>query len=172
MNWNELEDQCVRATVESIKKLLSENPTEVFYAFALYTDSSAMTVSLSANSEQSLKAILDSEDDKSKENQTYYKWAASEWAYEGFNAAAFTDISKLLRESTARSNFITFKQNLIECLTQTLKRVKNEELNEYLKSSVLFVTITDDDDSEAVENASAKQINDEPIISYFVSRYN
>lgn len=172
MNWDELEDKCFQATFEAIKKLLTEKPDENFYAFSLYTDSSAMTVSLSANSEERLHSILNVEEDKSKETQSYYKWATSEWAYEGFYAENFSNISKSLRESSDRENFVQFKNKLIQMLINVLKKIKLSELAPELSTSALFVSITDDDEAENIENISADLINDEPIKSYFISRYD
>ncbi len=171
MNWDELEEKCFQATFEAIKKLLTEKPVENFYAFSLYTDSSAMTVSLSANSEERLDSILNAEEDKGKETQSYYKWAISEWAYEGFYAEFFSNISKSLRESPDREFFLLFKKKLIQMLVNVLKKIKLSELAPELSSSVLFVSITDDE-AENIENISADLINDEPIKSYFLSRYD
>ena len=123
MDWNKFEENCFKVTVELIRRILSENPDESFYAYSLYTDSSAMTVSLSANSEEKLKAILDSDSDKSAENQSYYKWAISEWAYEGYGADLFSEISKGLRLSSERERFSDFKNSLINSLTNVLKKL-------------------------------------------------
>ncbi|MEN3751779.1 DUF4303 domain-containing protein [Mangrovibacter sp. SLW1] len=123
MDWNKFEDDCFQLTVKLIKRILSEKPNENFYAFSLYTDSSAMTVSLSANSEEKLKAILDVDSDKSEENQRYYRWATSEWAYEGYGADLFSEISKELRLSPEREHLSDFKKNLINSLTTVLKKL-------------------------------------------------
>lgn len=172
MEWDELEIKCLQATVAAIKKLLAKKNGENFYAFSLYTDSSAMTVSLSANSEQHVNSIFDREENTSKENQDYYKWTTSEWAYEGIYPEIFTDISKSLRESPDRANFSQFKNNLIQTLINTLKKVKHGELSLVLSTSVVFVSITDDDESENIENISAQLINNESIASYFLARYD
>ncbi|MFP1760718.1 DUF4303 domain-containing protein [Lonsdalea quercina] len=168
MNWNEFENSCFQLTVKLIKKILSEKPDEHFYAFCLYTDSSAMTVSMSANSEEKLKSILAADDDKSEENQSYYKWSTSEWAYEGYGADFFSELSKELRLEPERKEFSDFKKNLINSLTKSLKRV-NEELGQ--DKYVMFVTITDDDDAEYIENTSSGIINSKATHHMFLSRF-
>lgn len=50
--------------------------------------------------------------------------------------------------------------------------IKLSELASQLSTSALFVSITDDDEAENIENISADLINDEPIKSYFLSRYD
>lgn len=168
MNWNEFENSCFQVTVKLIKKILSQKPDEHFYAFCLYTDSSAMTVSMSANSEEKLQSILAADDDKSEENQSYYKWATSEWAYEGYGADFFSELSKELRLAPERKEFFNFKENLIKSLTNAIKRA-NEELGQ--GKYVMFVTITDDDDAEHIENTSSEIINSKATHHIFLSRF-
>lgn len=170
MNWNELEEECFEASLETIKKILCEIQNERFYAFSLYTDSSAMTVSMSANSQEKLSSILDSGEDDSEETKNYYRWATSEWAYEAYNSEAFSAISQKLRTSVSRNKITEFKKELIKVLTNVLKRVKHD-LGKEVQGMTFFVTITDDDDSENVEDNSAKEINDNPIFRKFIHRY-
>ncbi|MEI7228707.1 DUF4303 domain-containing protein [Pectobacterium carotovorum] len=169
MDWDKFEGNCFKLTVKLIKKILSEKPNENFYAFSLYTDSSAMTVSLSANSEEKLKTILDADSDKSEENQTYYRWAISEWAYEGSDL--FSEISKELRLSSERESFSDFQNNLINSLTNALRRTNEEILKDGGEGVIMFVSITDDDDAEYIENMSSKIINSEAIHDLFSKRY-
>ncbi|MCL6332083.1 DUF4303 domain-containing protein [Pectobacterium carotovorum subsp. carotovorum] len=171
MDWNKFEENCFKLTVKLIKKILSEKSNENFYAFSLYTDSSAMTVSLSANSEEKLKTILDADSDKSEENQTYYRWAISEWAYEGYESDLFSEISKELRLSSERESFSDFKNNLINSLTNALRRTNEEILKDGGGGVIMFVSITDDDDAEYIENMSSKIINSETIHDLFSKRY-
>lgn len=169
MDWNEIEDDCFQIMVELVNKILSEHPDEKFYAFSLYTDSSAMTVSLSANTEEKLNAILDADADKSQVNQNYYRWAVSEWAYEGYGANLFNEVSRELRLAPERECFSDFRCNLIKSLTNVLNRANKEIMND--ASVVMFVSITDDDESEYIENVSSELINIEAMHDFFLKRY-
>ncbi|AOR58281.1 DUF4303 domain-containing protein [Pectobacterium parmentieri] len=171
MDWYRFEGDCYQLAVKLITRILSENPDENFYAFSLYTDSSAMTVSLSANSKEKLKAILDADSDKSKENQSYYKWAISEWAYEGYGTDFFSDMSKELRLSPEREHFYDFKNSLIYSLTNALKRANEEIVQEGHTIAVMFVSVTDDDSAEDIENMSSKIINNRVAHNLFLERY-
>lgn len=172
MDWIELEEKCFEITYDTIKMLLLENKDEAFYAVSLYTDSSAMSASLSASSEGKLKSILAAEEDQSIECENYYRWAVSEWFYDGYNAGAFSKISKMLREDSSREiNFAKFKNELIKTLSNVLIRIKRE-LPIELNSTVCFVSITDDDESEEIENSSAKLINDAPLLMAFILRFD
>lgn len=171
MDWDKFEEECYKITLNVITKILSERSNENLYGIVLYTDSSAMTVSLSANSTEKLQAILDSDSDKSKENQSYYKWAISEWAYESYEAELFSDLSKALRLSSDRVQFSDFKNELINSLTNVLKKVKEQLFNRDSDKVTLFVSLTDDDDAEFIENTSSKLINSDVIHDFFLSRY-
>ena len=172
MNWNSFEEKCFKVTVELINKFLSEHGSEKIYAFSLYTDSSAMTVSMSANSEERLHLILDEDSDKSKENQNYYKWATSEWAYEAYGDYLFSEISQELRLSADRQNFSNFKRCLVTSLTNVLVRVRKEIFNDKLASITMFVSVTDDDESEYIENVSSEKINEIAMHGNFLNRYD
>lgn len=169
MDWNEIEDDCFQIMVELVNKILSEHPDEKFYAFSLYTDSSAMTVSLSANTEEKLNAMFDADADKSQLNQNYYRWAVSEWAYEGYGADFFNEVSRKLRLAPGREHFSDFRCDLIKSLTNALNRMNKEIMNDTLV--VMFVSITDDDESEFIENMSSELINSEAMHDAFLERY-
>ena len=171
MDWNKFEEKCYQITVNVITKILSERSNENIYGIGLYTDSSAMTVCLSANSTEELQAILDSDSDKSKENQNYYTWAISEWSYESYEAELFSELSKELRLSPDRAQFPEFKSDLINSLTNVLKRVKQEVFNRDGDIVTMFVSMTDDDDAESIENVSSKLINSDVIHDLFLQRY-
>ncbi|QXO16515.1 DUF4303 domain-containing protein [Vibrio ostreae] len=157
-------------TLNVITNILSERSNENLYGIVLHTDSSTMTVCLSANSTEELQAILDSDSDKSKENPNYYKCAISEWSYESYEAELFSELSKELRLFPDRAQFSEFKRDLIDSLTNVLKRVKEEVFKRDGDIVTMFVSITDDD-AECIENVSSKLINIDVIHDLFLQRY-
>ncbi|WP_406639056.1 DUF4303 domain-containing protein [Pectobacterium brasiliense] len=140
MDWNKFEENCFKLTIKLIKKILSEKPNENFYAFSLYTDSQCYDCVFKCKLEEKLKTILDADSDKSEENQTYYRWAISEWAYEGYESDFISEISKELRLSSERESFSDFKNNLINSLTNALRRT-NEEILKDGGEGVIYVCI-------------------------------
>ncbi|MCG8707913.1 DUF4303 domain-containing protein [Brenneria sp. 4F2] len=172
MDWSDFESECRRTVNTLISAILAENPDEHFYAFCLYTDSSAMAVSLAANSEEKLKSVLDADSDKSKENQNYYRWATSEWAYEDFGADLFAELSAFLRKSPEREHFPVFKNRLIHSLAYALSSVVAEIFQNRHDAAVMFVSITDDDEAEDIENSSSEIINTEIAHNLFLTRYD
>jgi hypothetical protein len=177
MNWLDLEKRVYEAAKSAFTSLLNSHPGEQFYACALYTDNSAMTICPSANSMRGLetKVNQEEEEDRSEEAIQYYKWASSEWAYEAWGSERFKDVCKSLRESSERNNIEKFQSQVLHTMTNALLMLKNEGF--FLsfgirQAPILFVTITDDDRAEDVENQSAKILNGEKEFNEFINRYN
>lgn len=80
MNWEEFECEIRSLVVQALQELQVEHSGDKFYAFALYTDSSAMTIALAGNSLEALEAKLEEENEEDREDsRQYYQWATSEW---------------------------------------------------------------------------------------------
>lgn len=177
MGWLNLEKRVYEAAKSAFTSLQNSHPDERFYAFALYTDSSAMTICPSANSVQSLEAKVnqEQEEDRSEEAIQYYKWASSEWEYEAWESERFKDICTTLRESSERNDIEKFQSQVFITMTNALLMLKNEGFFESFgipQAPVLFVTITDDDRAEELENQSAKILNGEKEFDGFINRYS
>lgn len=173
MDWEKFECDCFKVVLSVVNDLVCENKDDVFYALCLYTDSSAMTVSLSANSERGLSQVIRENEDEenSHEMENYYRWAFSEWFYDAYEANKFAEISKSLREDSSRDiDFNSFFKRLINTLINVLCKIRGENINPFGKA-VFFVSITDDDSSEVIENDSAKIINSSDVYSKFMVRY-
>lgn len=175
MNTQDLIEHIAQATASVFSALKSEHPNEHFYAFALYTDSSAMSVLAAGNSEQALEDILKNADDRSPESDAYYRWASSEWAYEAFHGAEFKGVSKTVRESPDRSNFSKFKADVHAAMIEALRKVDADGVfgtGADRENIIIFVTITDDDNAEQLENDSAKLLNSPAAYQRFLNRYD
>ncbi|RQS88769.1 DUF4303 domain-containing protein [Burkholderia contaminans] len=175
MDIQDLIGKIAQATTSVFSALKSEHPNEDFYAFALYTDSSAMSVQAAGNSEQALQNVLKNADERSPEQDAYYRWASSEWPYEAFHGAEFKGISKIVRESPDRSNFLKFKADVHAAMIDALRTVDARGLfgtGPDREKIIIFVTITDDDDAEQLENDSAKQLNSPTAYQRFLNRYD
>ncbi|WP_049973835.1 DUF4303 domain-containing protein [Azospirillum sp. B4] len=121
MDWTALKTRIVNATRKAVSDLRLAHGTDTVYAYALYTDSGAMTVVLSANSVQGFDAAVSSQGDRSPATLAYYKWATAEWAYEGWGGPEFKDICTDLRTSPDRRDFSKFKAALLDTMTGALK---------------------------------------------------
>ncbi|GAB7532416.1 hypothetical protein PS3A_48310 [Pseudomonas sp. 3A(2025)] len=176
MNWSDAESQVYALSKKAFSDFLDDHPDESFYAFALYTDSSAMTLCQAANSLEKLTEKLDSEEeeDKTDEAVAYFKWTSSEWAYEALEGDAFAEINHALRTDEERDEFDTFMQALIRCMTGALGSLVNEGFFKrpgIIGEAVVFVTMTDDDAAQSIENSSASALNAGPSLQLFLKRF-
>lgn len=177
MDWVDLEVRVYEAAKSAFSSLKKARPNEEFYVCALYTDSGAMTICPSANSFRGLEEKISQEDEEDRSNEVvqYYKWASSEWAYEAWQSEDFEGVCKSLRESAERSDFENFQSQVFLTMTNALLLLKNEGFFQSFnarQSPVLFVTITDDDRAEELENKSARILNGEQVFGEFVNRYS
>ncbi|WP_174915967.1 DUF4303 domain-containing protein [Burkholderia lata] len=175
MNIQDLIAHIAQATTSVFSALKNEHPDEDFYAFALYTDNSAMSVVAAGNSEQALEEVLKNADERSPEQDAYYRWASSEWLYEAFHGSEFKGVSKTVRESADRSNFRKFKVDVHAAMIEALRTVDVDGLfgtGLDREKIIVFVTITDDDNAEQFENDSAKQLNSPAAYQRFLNRYD
>ena len=175
MNWEEFEVEVRSLVVRALQELQGEHSGEQFYAFALYTDSSAMTIALAGNSLEALELKLQEEDEEDREvSRQYYKWAASEWQYEAWRGELFRNACKALREADGRADILTFRKELYSVMTNILNTLRQGDFFQafIVQEPTLFVTVTDDDAAESVENETAKILNSPPMYKNFINRFD
>lgn len=174
MKLKYIKDNCSRITTEAINSLLSQRQSEDIYAYALYTDSSAMSISFGANSVSNFNNRLATEDEVTSEDVAYFKWNTAEWEYESYAEEKFENINNQLSNLSLTMNeseFQTFFEDLITIMTEALKIAKTNTTKE-TKKSTFFITVTDDDIAEEIENKSATVINTPEVAKLFLRRYN
>jgi len=73
-------------------------------------------------------------------------------------------------EQQEKSDFDSYFDNLIEAMTTALVATK-AALGERLADVTAFVTVTDSNDAEEIENASASRINAADLADRFLCRF-
>jgi len=174
MDWKALETRTTAAVKTVLSDLRAAHSDEVFYACAVYTDSGAMSLGVAANSLQALDRKLDSEAGAERsELRPYYTWCSSEWAYEAWRGECFQAVCKDLASAEPTGDFGVFRERLNQLMIDVLAELRREGFFEAVFSEVpvLFVTITDDDGAERLEDRSARVLNSEAVFLEFVQRY-
>lgn len=172
MSWKDISEELQAASLAAVKDLLSKREGEHVYALALFTSDDGANVALAANTEEGYQAHLaaEAEDEpNSPEDEIYYRWASAEWAVEGWDRAVFSRVNALLAQQE-KSDFDSYFGNLIEAMTTALAATK-AALGERLADVTAFVTVTDSDDAEEIENASATRINAADLAGRFLRRF-
>jgi hypothetical protein len=171
-NWKDVFEDLQAASLAAARNLLSVYEGEHIYALALFTSEDSANVSMAANTEEGYQAHLaaEAEDEpNSPEDEIYYRWASAEWAVEGWDQAVFSRVNALLAQQE-KSDFDSYFGNLIEAMTTALAATK-AALGERLADVTAFVTVTDSDDAEEIENASATRINAADLADRFLRRF-
>lgn len=172
MHWSETSNALCTATVAAAHELLSAVGEQSLYSLALYMSDDAMNVSFAANTEAGFKAVMEAEaqrGDMAPEEEAFNRWASTEWAFEGWGAHHFSKVNALIgKENT--EDFERHFSALIEAMTLALIGAK-EALGERLANVTAFVTLTDSENSEEIENTSAVRINSPEIATAFLARY-
>jgi hypothetical protein len=177
MDWEKLTADVVAATTAAFGSLISEKPDEHFYAFALYTDEYAETISPSANSIERYEAKLRDTGETDELQIAAYKWVTAEWAYEAWNSKFFTGIYRDLQNhrttlSNSEADQASYKNSVHECMIAALKRMdENGFFAKGREGITLFISSSDDDEASEMENQSARRLNPEPIYLAFLKRY-
>jgi hypothetical protein len=174
MDWNALEFEIYKTARNAFDDLRKAHPDEEFYAYALYTDSDAWTVCPAANSLRGFAKAVSQQSDTSAPTLAYYKWATSEWAYEGWKSSCFKEISAQLRASENRAYLAMFKQSVAAAMMGALKKLDADGffgVGAEREKVVLFISVTDDDSAESVENESARLLNPKSIYERFALRH-
>lgn len=168
MSWKDISEEIERASLKAVDSLLSRYDRDRLYALALFTSDDGDNVAMAANTEEGYRAHLAAEaevEPNSPQDEIYYRWASAEWVEEGWDEDAFARVHALLAQQE-KPDF----DRLVEAMTVALAAVK-ATMGERLAEVTAFVTVTDSDDAEAIENASAARINAADLAGRFLQRY-
>lgn len=99
-----------------------------------------MTIAVAGNSLEALDLKVQKEDEEDREDSVpYFKWATSEWVYEGWRRDLFKNACKELREDSERTDISTFSGALF-CHGTSFKFVARDRLlSELLGDRTYFV---------------------------------
>lgn len=126
MNFQALQKEIGLAAKQAFLQLKEKYPDEKFCGYALYSDTGANTICPSANTVAHLNANIANDPD----DEEYYRWSPSEWAYECEEAEIFSGISQsLIKElnsiaSSDERDF--FKRQVYESCVSALEGLARE----------------------------------------------
>jgi uncharacterized protein YihD (DUF1040 family) len=142
-----------KATFAAFKKALKEIGTEQLCGFALYTDESAMSLSVSINAETYLNKAAKRDPD----NRTSYQWSPAEWKEEGYQEQLFAklndelyDYHEKLSDEDSEEKFTKFTRDFFETCVSVLKELKKSVPKGINKDFVVLFDISDYDDTDTL----------------------
>ncbi len=186
--FKNLEHNIEQAVKKDMKKILKETGSEKIYAVALVTDSDCITLYLAVNTyeflekhdkEYSIDMDLSEEDIKNlKEGSaSLTQWLPDEWGYSDDDNSELAKISELLYENSESDEYDDeeYEENqklFFETVTSAFKHLIEEKVfGEYSEKITYFISMSDDDRAEEIENNSAKLLNSPNIYETFLNRY-
>lgn len=176
--------QAVKVEMQNIQRKIGK---ERIYAVALVTDSDCVTLFLAVNTYEYLQKRdkkyakeldLSEEDLKNvKEGSvSLTQWILDEWGYSDGKNSQLNMISELLFEHDESEQYDeeSYEENqrlFFETVTSAMKHLIAEKVfGEYSEEITFFISMSDDERTEEIENYSAKLLNSADIYENFYHR--
>ncbi len=176
--------QAVKVEMQNIQRKIGK---ERIYAVALVTDSDCVTLFLAVNTYEYLQKRdkkyakeldLSEEDLKNvKEGSvSLTQWILDEWGYSDGKNSQLNMISELLFEHDESEEYDeeSYEENqrlFFETVTSAMKHLIAEKVfGEYSEEITFFISMSDDERTEEIENYSAKLLNSADIYENFYHR--
>lgn len=167
--YQDLPGQIREAVEKDMENILQEVGDEEIYTAALVTDSDCVTLFLAVNTLE----FLEENGGPAEEN----RWLPDEWGYSDGDDSALAELSRQLfahdealedgDDETRKENRRLFFDAAISALEQ-LKKAK--VFGKHSDQVTCFVSISDDEEAEEIENQSAKQLNTAKLAKAFAKR--
>lgn len=140
--------------------------------FALYSDESAITISVSCNTFQHLDELISESEDEDREiDRIYYKWTPEEWKYEMINNKEFEVLSNQLRkhaqELINESQFLEHVEKTYNISVEALEELRMEELFKGTKDDFVLMFGISDFSDIPLEISFVKRLNFEKLALEF-----
>ncbi|MDO3412446.1 DUF4303 domain-containing protein [Saccharibacillus sp. CPCC 101409] len=160
--------------LQDLTDTLAQAQHEKVYACAFGTDSDFTTLFLAVNTEESLaRHIADMKQKglcESEASEIYYRWGISEYQYG--DETHFNGISDVMYEA---ENAYDHKDAIVSIIAGVVRDTDESVFRAYGQSKadiVFFVSMTDDDEAEALENETVVQMTDAELAKNFLKRYD
>jgi hypothetical protein len=159
----------------------SQHPDETFYAFALCSDDSAMTVCPVANTEAAYRRCVARYASYSPPVDAHYlRWGTVEWAYESAGQEYFDQVQNLINvegryEERDPDGFVRFKGRVFASMILGLKDLDEEGafgVGEERKEITLFCSVSDSGCAVWMEDESARRLNPPLVYRAFSEQWS
>lgn len=134
--------------------------------FALYSDTSAMSISVSLNLYDNLKELQEEEEGF----DSYFKFTPGEWQYEMINAKEFIALTKMLQTAHFKSDEnedINLRNKIYNCSVEVLEELKNEKLFIRTHKDFVLMFAVSDFSNHELENEWFIRLNDKEVAEEF-----
>lgn len=184
--FDEIRLEVIKAVKKDVKKILNQIGKEQIYGAALVTDSDCITLYFAVNTyekmrEKDLKyvnmfqAYLTEEQLEGLKSGTLSmtKWVPAEWAYSDGRGSELNNVSNLLyqKEQSNSTEYVENTALFLEAVTEAWRMLIADKIfGEKTEDITYFVSMSDDNRSETIENYSASQLNRKELYEAFLKR--
>lgn len=171
MDWIAIAGKLRAATVAAADMLSAVLEEQHLYSICLQTADDGMSVGFCANTEEGYAEKRASEAEFEKmtpDFAAYLRWSPAEWRYEGFGDDPFTDINRDLTAASIAWNddFALYFDHLSHAMIDALAHLRVERA-QALEGVTLFVTISDSEAAQGVEQKSIHRLNPSTLAAEF-----
>ena len=157
-------------TKATFLKCLTKLDSKEICGFALYSDNSAMTMSVSLNT----CSYLEERQEDNPKYVAYYRWTPGEWRYEMVNSKEFKIFDRSLQEAHFEENetgsnagFLTHRNRVYNSAIAVLKELRQEGLFDKMTNNFVLMFAVSDFSEPDFEIDSVKQLNSAELASEF-----
>lgn len=159
--WQVVAEKIRDAIAADICEILDRTGDEHIYTAALVTDSDCCSLFLAVNTLEYLESEDEEPDDESK-------WHPDEWGYSDGHGSELVKLSKSLWEN---HNTLPGEAFFFSAMISAMKQVKDSGIfEERTQEITFFISISDDEDAENLEDSSAMTLNCPELAAVFLNR--
>ncbi len=159
--WQEVTEKIRDAVAADLREILGCIDDEHIYTAALVTDRYCCSLFLAVNTLEYLQSEDEEPDDESK-------WHPDEWGYSDGHGSELVKLSKSLWENHATLPGEAF---FFSAMISAMAQVKGSGIfGERTEEITFFISISDDEDAENLEDSSAMTLNSPELAAAFLNR--
>ena len=159
--WQEVTEKIRDAVTTDLREILGRIDDEHIYTAALVTDRYCCSLFLAVNTLEYLQSDDEEPDDESK-------WHPDEWGYSDGHGSELVKLSKSLWENHATLPGEAF---FFSAMISAMAQVKGSGIfGEGTEEITFFISISDDEDAENLEDSSAMTLNSPELAAAFLNR--
>ena len=159
--WQNVAAMIRDAVAADLREILGRIDDERIYTVALVTDRYCCSLFLAVNTLE----YLESEDEEPDDD---CKWHPDEWGYSDGHGSELVKLSKSLWEN---HNTLPGEAFFFSAMISAMKQVKDSGIfGERTHEITFFISISDDEDAENLEDSSAMTLNSPELAAVFLSR--
>ena len=149
------------AVATDLREILGRINGEHIYTAALVTDRDCCSLFLAVNTLEYLQSEDEEPDDESK-------WHPDEWRYSDGHGSELVKLSKSLWEN---HNTLPGEAFFFSAMVSAMAQVKGSGIfGEGTEEITFFISISDDEDAENLEDSSAMTLNSPELAAAFLNR--